>query len=144
MPPPFFYALGLLAGLGLELAFPVDGPSTAVRVGVAAVGVALTVMLNIRAVVRFSRAGTSVNPYNPTRALVTDGPFRITRNPIYLGIACLYVAIAVGFSLIWALALLPVVILAVDRLVIVREERFLERRFGEEYLAYKRRVRRWI
>jgi protein-S-isoprenylcysteine O-methyltransferase Ste14 len=144
VPPPLFYLGGLLVGLGLELAVPIDGPPTAVRIAAAAAGVAASVYLDGGATVRFVRAGTSVIPFKPTTALVTDGPYRITRNPMYVGMACLYVAIAVGFSLIWALFLLPLVLIAVDRLVIAKEEPYLERLFGEPYLDYKRRVRRWL
>jgi protein-S-isoprenylcysteine O-methyltransferase Ste14 len=83
-------------------------------------------------------------PANPTTALVTSGPYRFTRNPMYLGMAFLYVAFAFGFGVMWAMALLPVVILVVDRFVIAREEPYLERKFGQRYRDYKARVRRWI
>jgi protein-S-isoprenylcysteine O-methyltransferase Ste14 len=144
LPPPLLYLAGLLIGLALELAFPIDGPPTWVRIAVAAVGAAAALYFAARAVGRFARAGTNVIPFKPTTALVTDGPYRITRNPMYVGMACLYVAIAVGFSLIWALFLLPLVLIAVDRLVIAKEEPYLERLFGEPYLDYKSRVRRWL
>jgi protein-S-isoprenylcysteine O-methyltransferase Ste14 len=142
--PPLLYLAGLGIGLALELAFPIDGPPTAVRIAVALAGVAASALLDVGAMRRFERAGTEVIPFKPTSALVTDGPYRITRNPMYVGMACLYVAIAVGFSLIWALFLLPLVLIAVDRLVIAKEEPYLERLFGEPYLDYKRRVRRWL
>ena len=144
VPPPLYYVAGLLIGLGLELAFPIDGPPTWVRIAVAALGVAASVYLDLGAMGRFARAGTNVIPFKPTSALVTDGPYRITRNPMYVGMACLYVAIAAATGLIWALVLLPLVLLAVDRLVIAKEEPYLERLFGEPYLDYKRRVRRWL
>jgi protein-S-isoprenylcysteine O-methyltransferase Ste14 len=142
--PPLFYLAGLAAGIGLELAFPIDGPPTAVRIAVAAAAVLVSIFLDGGAMARFQRAGTNIIPFKPTTALVTDGPYRFTRNPMYVGMAALYVAIAVGFGLIWALILLPAVLLAVDRLVIAREEPYLEGLFGERYLEYKRRVRRWI
>jgi protein-S-isoprenylcysteine O-methyltransferase Ste14 len=142
--PPLFYLAGLALGGGLEFAFPIDGPSTAVRIAVAVLGVAAWALFDGAASVRFTRADTPMIPFKPVRALVTDGPYRFTRNPMYVGMACLYVAIAVGFSLIWALFLLPLVLLVVDRLVIAKEEPYLERIFGEPYLDYKRRVRRWL
>jgi protein-S-isoprenylcysteine O-methyltransferase Ste14 len=144
VPPPLFYLGGLLAGLGLEFAFPIDGPPTWVRIVVAALALAASAYLDFGAMGRFARARTNVIPFKPTTALVTDGPYRITRNPMYVGMACLYVAIAVGFSLIWALVLLPLVLIVVDRLVIAKEEPYLERLFGEPYLDYKNRVRRWL
>lgn len=92
----------------------------------------------------FRRAKTSMVPMKPTTALVTSGPYRLTRNPMYLGMAVLYVALALALGVIWALAVLPFVIFAVDRLVIAREEPYLERKFGEQYRQYKGRVRRWV
>jgi protein-S-isoprenylcysteine O-methyltransferase Ste14 len=143
-PPPLAYLAGLLAGAVLELAFPIDGPPTAVRIAVAAAGVAASLYLGLGATGRFQRAGTAVIPFSPTTALVTSGPYRITRNPMYVAMAFLYVAIAVGFGLIWALAVLPLVLVVIDRLVIAKEEPYLERLFGQQYLDYKRRVRRWL
>ncbi len=80
----------------------------------------------------------------PSSALVTSGPYRFTRNPMYLGMASLYAGIALAFGLLWSLALLLVVLVVIDRGVIAREERYLERRFGDEYRLYKQQVRRWL
>ena len=143
VPPPLYYVAGFLVGVGLELAFPIDRPPVAVTlIGVAA-GVALWLGLDGAAMLHFRRAGTSMAGARPT-ALVTSGPYRFTRNPMYLGMACLYIAFAVAFGVIWALIVLPVVLVAVDRLLIAREEPQLEAEFGESYRDYKRRVRRWL
>ncbi len=83
-------------------------------------------------------------PGRPTSSLVTDGPFRHTRNPGYLGGAMIYAGIASLTNALWAILLLPVMLLMMQHTVIEREERYLERKFGEEYLRYKARVRRWI
>jgi protein-S-isoprenylcysteine O-methyltransferase Ste14 len=83
-------------------------------------------------------------PMNPTTALVTSGPYRLTRNPMYLGMAFLYVALAFAFGVMWALVFLPAVLVVVDRFVIVREEPYLERKFGQAYREYRSRVRRWL
>lgn len=144
LPPPLLYIGGLLGGVVLELAWPLDGPDGAVKAIVVILGVVLWLLLDGSATVRFRRAGTSMIPFKPTTALVTSGAYRFTRNPMYVGMAALYVAIAVGSGVIWALILLPLVILAVDRLVIAREEPYLARKFGPEYDAYRRRVRRWV
>jgi len=90
------------------------------------------------------KAGTPIRTDRPVERLVTDGPFRYTRNPGYLGLAMLYAGIAVLRNSLWAILLLPVVLYVIQREVIGREERYLERTFGEEYLAYKARVRRWV
>ena len=108
------------------------------------IGAALWLALDGLAMVSFRRAGTSMVSMKPTTALVTSGPYRFTRNPMYLGMAFLYAAFALAFGLIWALATLPAVLIAVDRLIIAREEPYLGARFGDAYRDYRRRVRRWL
>jgi protein-S-isoprenylcysteine O-methyltransferase Ste14 len=90
------------------------------------------------------KAGTPIRTDQPVECLVTDGPFRYTRNPGYLGLAMLYAGIAGLRNSLWAILLLPVVVYVIQREVIGREERYLERTFGEEYLAYKARVGHWV
>lgn len=80
----------------------------------------------------------------PVPRLTTTGPFRYTRNPSYLALAVIYAGIAVLRNSLWAMLLLPLVVIVIQREVIGREERYLERAFGEEYLTYKARVRRWV
>jgi protein-S-isoprenylcysteine O-methyltransferase Ste14 len=95
------------------------------------------------------RAGTPIIgepfvPGRPTASLVTDGPFRYSRNPGYLGGALMYAGIASLTNALWGILLLPVMLLMMQRTVIEREERYLESKFGDEYLRYKGQVRRWI
>jgi protein-S-isoprenylcysteine O-methyltransferase Ste14 len=90
------------------------------------------------------KAGTPIRTDRPVPRLVTDGPFRYTRNPGYLGLTMLYAGIAVLRNALWAILLLPLVLYVIQRQVIGREERYLERTFGDEYLAYKAQVRRWL
>jgi protein-S-isoprenylcysteine O-methyltransferase Ste14 len=90
------------------------------------------------------QAGTSANPYKPVSHMVTEGPFRYTRNPAYLSMTMIYTGIAVLANALWAILLLPIALLVIQRGVIEREESYLERKFGEEYLSYKAQVRRWI
>ena len=89
-------------------------------------------------------AGAPVRTDRPVPRLTTEGPFRYTRNPGYLCLAMIYAGIAVLRNSLWAILLLPLMVLVIQREVIGREERYLERTFGEEYLDYKRRVRRWV
>lgn len=107
-------------------------------------GAAALIALDTASMVRFSRKRTPVSPAQASTALVTDGPYRFTRNPMYMGMACAYAGAAVAAAVLWALAFLPVVLLAVDRLVIPREERHLARAFGAEYDRYRGHVRRWL
>ncbi len=88
--------------------------------------------------------GTPFNPARAAQALVTDGPYRVTRNPMYLGMACAYAGAALVTGALWSLALLPLVLLVIDRAIIPREEKHLAASFGAEYERYRRRVRRWL
>jgi protein-S-isoprenylcysteine O-methyltransferase Ste14 len=144
VPPPVYYVAAFLVGVGLELIFPTSWPSSGVRIAAALLAGAAWFALDGVATVLFRRAGTSMVPMNPTTALVTSGPYRVTRNPMYVGMAFLYVAFAFAFGVMWALVFLPAVIAAIDRLVIAREEPYLERKFGQSYRDYKSRVRRWL
>ncbi len=90
------------------------------------------------------QADTPASPYKPVSRIATEGPFRYPRNPGYLSMAMIYAGIASLANALWAILLLPVALLVIQRGVIEREERYLERKFGEEYLRYKARVRRWI
>ena len=144
VPPPLVFLAGLAAGGIAELVRPTAGPPRSVAVGIAVLGGLLLLALAGSAISRFRRVQTSENPFRPTTALVLDGPYRFSRNPMYLGMAALYVGLAFILGLMWALLFLPFVLLTIDRLVIAREEPYLERKFGQEYVEYKRRVRRWI
>ena len=143
-PPPLLYLAGFLAGVALEAAAPVDRPPLAVTLAATAITLAAWWHFDGRATVAFMRARTSMIVMKPSTTLVTEGPYRLTRNPMYVGMAFLYIAIAFAVGLVWPLAFLPFVLIAVDRLVIAREEPYLLRRFGAPYADYAARVRRWL
>jgi protein-S-isoprenylcysteine O-methyltransferase Ste14 len=90
------------------------------------------------------QAGTTPDPDQPVRAIVQTGPYRITRNPMYLGMGMILSGAAFLLNAIGGLLLVPVFLLALDRFQIRREEAYLERQFGGQYLQYKHRVRRWL
>jgi protein-S-isoprenylcysteine O-methyltransferase Ste14 len=90
------------------------------------------------------RAHTNVDPTQPATALVVEGPFMLTRNPLYLSLTLLYTGITILVNTLWAMLLLPVILVVMRWGVIDREERYLERKFGERYLRYKASVHRWI
>ena len=143
-PPPLIYLGTLGIGFGLDAAIGTGSvPSTvALPVGTASIIAGAGLLASFRQA--FQRARTPIDPYAPSQAIVTDGPFRMTRNPAYLGMALTYAGIAIVAKAPWALVPLPVAIAVIDRGVIAREERYLERKFGTPYANYKRRVRRWI
>jgi protein-S-isoprenylcysteine O-methyltransferase Ste14 len=93
---------------------------------------------------RFNAAGTNIPPNLPTTALVVDGIYRRTRNPLYLGTTLIYLGLGVAAGSFWAIGLAVPLLWVINVGVIAREERYLERKFGEAYRAYKARVRRWV
>jgi protein-S-isoprenylcysteine O-methyltransferase Ste14 len=142
-PPPIIYLALLGLGFALEGLLPgAELPAWAQWVGAVVIVVGVALMLSFE--LAFKRVGTNANPYRPSTALATDGPYRFSRNPAYLGMAITYVGIALAAEAPWTLVMLVPATLVVQYGVILREERYLERLFGEEYLTYKRTTRRWI
>lgn len=143
-PPPLIYAGALVAGLVLNAFLPSPRIPAEVAWPLGVLPVAGGALLGGSFIAAFVRARTPVDVRRPTTALVTSGPYRITRNPGYLGLALVYVGIATLARTPWAYVTLIPALVVMDRLVIVREERYLERRFGEDYLRYKAQTRRWL
>jgi protein-S-isoprenylcysteine O-methyltransferase Ste14 len=92
----------------------------------------------------FVKIGTNPRPDRPSSVLAISGPYRFTRNPMYVSLTIIYVGIAVFMQSLWSVLLLPCVLLLIQRKVISREEAYLERRFGADYARYRSRVRRWL
>jgi protein-S-isoprenylcysteine O-methyltransferase Ste14 len=143
-PPPLIFLAGLLIGFGLEALLPGGSLPDPLRWVGGGLALAAGLGLQTTFIMAFSRRGTAVEPWKPTTAIVTTGPYRLTRNPAYLGMALIFVGIALLADAPWALLGLPPAIAVIDRGVIAREERYLERRFGAEYTNYRATARRWI
>lgn len=143
-PPPLIYAGALVTGLLLQRLAPWPFLSRPLARIAGMCLVMLNFLVGVPAIVAMRRAHTHLNPRQPTTALVTGGPYRYTRNPIYLSFTMLYAGIALLANSLWAMLLLPGVLVLMSRGVIAREEQYLERRFGGVYLQYKARVRRWM
>ena len=143
-PPPLIYLAGLGIGFILEALLPGASLSGALRWVLGGALLIAGVALMGWWVASFRRADTPMPPWEPTTALVTDGPYLVSRNPAYLSDALIYVAIALMADAPWALLPLPLVLLVMQYGVIKREERYMERRFGGEYLDFKARRSRWI
>ena len=143
-PPPLIYAVALAVGLLAHRLRPVSFlPRELSRLfGWTLLGGGL--LLGCFGVRALRDAGTNVDPYKPVTAFVAEGPYRFTRNPLYLGLTLMYGGAAALTNALWTVILLPPVLGVMQRGVIEREERYLERKFGDEYLLYKARVRRWI
>ncbi|KQY80504.1 isoprenylcysteine carboxylmethyltransferase family protein [Brevundimonas sp. Root1423] len=125
----------LSAGFGLEME---------VRRGVALALIVGGLLLDGMAAGLFRRRGTAVEPWKPSTALISEGPYRFSRNPIYLGFAVTYVGLAIAMNSWIALILLVPCLFVIDRFVIRREERYLSLKFGAAYDAYRQKVRRWL
>ena len=142
--PPFIYMTALLAGLVLEFFLPTAAmaPPLNYLVGIGAIGGGLAIMAT--AIMQFRNAGTNVPTPLPTTAIVTDGIYRFSRNPIYMALSLIYAGIGIAADSLCVLFLLAPVLLIVRFGVIAREERYLEEKFGDDYRRYKDRVRRWF
>lgn len=145
--PPLLFAAGFAAGAILELVLPL-GPGLAggglrpVLIGIAIL--LIGVGLSGSAVARFRRAGTNIQTVEPALALVTDGPYRLSRNPIYIGLTIAYLGLSIAMTTLWALIVLPAVLQILHHRVVMREEVYLEEKFPRAYGAYTQRVPRWI
>ncbi len=143
--PPIALLLALAAGLVLDRLHPLPWlPANVANRWIGAAIFALGVALAAWAIVTFRRAGTQVQTTEPTTAVVTNGPYRFSRNPIYLGMFLGLTGFAVGFNSLWVLAALIPFYFVLRYGVVAREEAYLERKFGGVYLDYKSRVRRWL
>ncbi|WP_258588531.1 methyltransferase family protein [Mesorhizobium sp. AR02] len=145
LPPLIF--LGFLAvAVVLEVVIPL--PASAAQVPAHYLGGAVLAacgfVIIFMAAGRFHAAGTNIPPTLPTTALVVDGIYRRTRNPFYLGAVFVYLGLGVAAGSFWAIGLVIPLLWVINTGVIAREERYLERKFGHAYRAYKARVRRWI
>ncbi len=143
VPPPLIYLLPLLLGLILDRRAHIPFLPRGVGriIGWPLIGGGVLLGGWFRQTMR--KADAPVRTDKPVPRLTTEGPFRYSRNPAYLGLTMIYAGIAALRNALWAILLLPLVLFVIQREVIGREERYLERTFGEDYLAYKRRVRRW-
>ena len=142
--PPLIYLAGLVIGLvvGALAPRPILPENLRYAVGIPLIAAAMALLVWASTTMR--RAGTSVRTSDPTTALVTTGPFRLSRNPLYISLTLCYAGIALAAQSLWALLLLLAVLVVMRRGVIDREERYLEGKFGQDYLQYRARVRRWI
>jgi len=142
--PPLLYAATLTLGLILHWLIPRHPlPPVPARLlgGLLFIGSAALARWGERTM---RRAGTNVDPRQPTLALVVDGPFQFSRNPLYLGLTGFYLAVTLLVNAVWPLLLLVPLLGMVHWGIIKREERYLEGKFGEPYRTYRARVRRWL
>ena len=142
--PPFWLLLSVIAMVSLDQmqGQPVWIVKPYTHVGWGLIGVGLSVALYVDLI--FKRRGTTILPFRESSALVTTGPFRISRNPIYVGMAVALLGLGVMLGTAGPFATVPIFVWVIDRYFIRREEAMLEAAFGADYREYKTRVRRWI
>ena len=146
--PPAFFVGGFLIGLWLESVVRIKlARSAAAEPALATVGLvvaALGLLFSLSGILTFQRANTPMFPYGRAKRVVQDGPYAFTRNPMYVGGAVSYVGIAIAMNVVWPIILLPLVLWSLYAFVIRMEEQYLGDLFGDEYAAYRARVRRWL
>jgi len=142
--PPLAFLGALGAGLLLQWLIPIRPFPLGFSQPLGGAFCLASIAVGIWGSTTMRRAGTNVRPDRPVTALVTGGPFRFSRNPLYLSLTALYLGITLLGDALWPLATLLPALAVVHWRIVLREERFLEARFGDEYRAYKARVRRWL
>ena len=142
--PPLVYLLSILGGVGLHFAIPLTLMPSRIHVPLGAAVCLLAISLFVTAVHTFRAAGTPVPGDRPTTAIVRAGPYRFTRNPIYLAFSLLQVGMAIWVNTPWLIFTLVPAIMLMALFVIPREESYLAKHFPETYLPYKQAVRRWL
>lgn len=142
--PPFVYLASLVLGVATHLAVPLPFLPRMLAMPLGVPLVAVAVALFSYSVAKFRAAGTPVPARKPTTVIVRSGPYRFSRNPIYLAFSVFQFGIAMWIDSIWLLATLAGAVALMHYVVIPREEQYLERKFGAQYLDYQVSVRRWL
>jgi protein-S-isoprenylcysteine O-methyltransferase Ste14 len=143
-PPPLIYFTGLVFG-GITTWFY---PNQILNGGLAVVLANLLILAGISVIaivfLQMRKAKTNIEPWKPTTKILDSGFYGYSRNPIYAAMILIYLGVSCFFNSVWFFVSLPLSLLIIHFGVILREEKYLENKFGEEYLDYKQRVRRWI
>lgn len=146
-PPPLIYGGSLAVGIVLHRLAPLrfmTGRARSTRTYLGSVLIVVGAIPAVWAAMTMFRHGNNPEPSHPVVSLVVDGPFRFSRNPIYLSMTAVYLGVGFLLGTFWHLLLLPVVLTVMRRGVVEREEAYLAHRFGADYRAYLSRVRRWL
>ena len=143
--PPLAWGLAIIVGLALHWLVPLPFMPAHLPVDwIGAVIFVLAIALGVSAVITMTKAGSNVPTNRPSTTIVTRGPYRVTRNPIYLGMFLGQVGLAIAFNSLWLLVTLVPFVLVIRNGVVAREEAYLTRRFGDVYSGYCSHVRRWL
>jgi len=144
IPPPLIYFIGFLFSYAINRFYPIPTFDTPLSIVLAVLAAMPSAVFGLWSLLSFWRAKTSLLPHKPSSSLVTVGPYRVTRNPMYVSLTLLYVGLGFLLNIAWAFIILPAVIFIINVYVIRREESYLESKYGEQYRAYKKKVGRWL
>jgi protein-S-isoprenylcysteine O-methyltransferase Ste14 len=142
--PPVLLLIYIFAAFLLNWLFPLPFAFPKILVWVGYLLILVGTGLAFSAASQFMRAHTTLDPHGSVIEIVTSGPYRFSRNPIYLGFVCLLIGFPFIFRSYWGLILSPVLMVSLYQLVVKHEETYLEKKFGDMYTSYKSRVRRWL
>ena len=143
-PPPLIFLTGLFIGGLVSWFYPLAFLPTFFSIVAGVFLILAGIGIIFAAIIKMRRAATNVEPWKPTTAIIDNGVYGISRNPIYLAMTLIYTGVSFAFNSFWFLPPLVIVLIVMHFGVILREEKYLERKFGADYLNYKNRVRRWI
>ena len=143
-PVPVIYGAALVLGLAAEFTLPTVHLPRTLTLWLGGVAIALSIPIVISAFRALTRARTAFDARKPTTTLVSDGAFHYSRNPTYLSLTLLYVGLALVLGSPWVLLMVVPAVALTQWGVVLREERYLEAKFGEEYRRYKANVRQWL
>ena len=142
--PPILYAISILLGIGLNNALPLAMPAGLDNRNYGIILIILSILLAAWSLYEFHKADTDVRPDKPDSALLTSGPYRFSRNPLYIVLTLIQLTVAIWLDNLWVMLMVIPSLIVITYYAIVREEHYLETLFGQQYLDYKRRVRRWL
>ena len=143
-PPPVLVLLALVAAIALHHFWPLPIAPRALAVALGAAFGVFAIGIGAWGRITLVKGGTNVNPYKPTTSIISGGPYRFTRNPLYVGIQSLLIGLSLLAGTWWGPVLLVPAFLVLHYGVVLREEAYLERKFGQDYLSYKSKVRSWL
>jgi protein-S-isoprenylcysteine O-methyltransferase Ste14 len=146
IPPPLFYVLIFLTAVFLQKEVSINDSLFHLQI-IKAAGIlllAISLCFLVTSLRKFFKSKNTLILIKPATSLQTNGIYSISRNPMYVGLAILYLGITCFIGNWWNIILLPLLLLIVQGYIINREEKYLDRRFGQEYLDYKTKVRRWL
>jgi protein-S-isoprenylcysteine O-methyltransferase Ste14 len=146
IPPPLFYVLIFLVAIFVQKKVPIDDSLFHLQITkiIGILFLVISLFFLVTSLIKFFQSKNTLILIKPASSLQTNGIYSISRNPMYVGLAIVYLGITCLIGNWWNIILFPLLLLVIQEYIIKKEENYLERAFGENYLDYKSRVRRWL